>query len=116
MDSPIKDILEVEAFLSGMVKAGLEAKKNDGSIDFKDTALFIAPLMLLPAAIEGIGTVGEEFKVLPQHIDELVAKIGPDFGLDEQGDVVFFIQQGVEALKIGVKVYQRLNASKLAAV
>lgn len=116
MDSPIKNILEVEAFLSGMVKAGIDAKKNDGTIDFKDTSLFLPPLLLLPAAIEGIGSVGDEFKVLPDHIDELAARIGPDFGLDAAGDVVFFIEQGVVVLKAALAIYKHLNAPKVAAV
>lgn len=114
MDSPIKNILEVEAFASAVVKAGIEAKKNDGTVDFKDTPLFLPALMLLPPAIDQFTMIDDEFKVLPEHIDELAAKIAPDFGLDPNGDIIFYTTQAVEMLKIGVKVYQRLKAPKVA--
>lgn len=106
--NPINDILEVKQFLILCVKAGVQSGK-DGKWDQNDIMYFGAPMMALVPAIQGIGDIGNEFKVLPQHIDELVANLPDDLGIAAGSEIRVYIDEGVKIIQ---SVYKILKTAK----
>lgn len=107
--SPINDILEVKQFLVLVVKAGIESNK-DGEWNSKDIPNLAPPLFALVPALEGIGDIGNELKVLDQHIDELVGTISSDLGIEPTSAIKVYVESGLEILKHTYKILKTAKA------
>jgi len=71
-----KETKEALAFGLGLIKAGFDAKANDGKFDIMDLPLLMSPMMQLPAAIDGAGKIPQELapgEFTPDEQDELKA-------------------------------------------
>lgn len=109
--SQIKDIQEVKDFLLAAVKGGLDSNK-DGVWNSADVQYFTPALILLPAAMENIGDVGAELKILPEHIDEFASDIASKLGLDDTSKVKTYIDAAVKILE---NAYLILKTAKVVA-
>lgn len=106
--NPINDIIEVKQFLVLCIKAGVQSGK-DGKWDQNDIMYFGPAMMALVPAIQGIGDIGAELKVLPEHIDELVGSLPDDLGLSDTSDIRVYVGEGVKILQ---SVYKILKTAK----
>lgn len=106
----MKDIQEALSAALGFLMA-VELAKADGKLELVDIAHFASPLLKLPAAVEGIGNVVEQFKnATPEDRASVITALSAEF--DMANDVLEAkIESGLEWLMATGKFVGTLKVS-----
>lgn len=107
---PINDVKDVVIVVARSVAVGVEAKQNDGKIDFKDLPLLFKVVPAFGPMIDGIQNVPEQLADMDEsEAGELVSAIMTEFNI---ADVAAreLIEISFQAIAINIKLVKKIQA------